>query len=579
MKNYIVSIIFSDIADMLEIKGENFFKVRAYRKAARAIANLSEDIESLIETSSLANIEGIGKALEGKIREIVTSGTCAYYEKLKKEIPRGLVEMLKIPGLGAKRIRTIYEALGITTIDELEQAAKQRKLRGLPGIGVKTEQSILKGIQMLKGKMGKMLLSTAFYVADEILEILRSYSAVDKVDVAGSLRRKEELISDLDIIVSSKDPVEIADVVLAYPRIAEVLKRDENRLSVLLDLGIRVNVRVVEPRSFWIALHYYTGSREHNAKLFEIAQKKGLEFDESCVVKKESGELFYPESEEEIYGLLKMPFIIPELRENKGEIEAALEDKLPNSIEVGDIRGDLHIHSNWSDGMNSIEEIAAKAREMGYEYVAITDHSKSLKVARGLDEERLFKQIELIKKLNKEIQGIKILTGIEVDILTNDLLDFDDDVLKELDVVIASIHSGFGQDREKITQRIVKAMYNPYVNIIAHPTGRILGKRESYDVDIDVILKTAAETNTLLEINSTPDRLDLNDNLARKAKEMGVKLVINTDTHELEGLKDIKYGVWVARRGWLEKEDVVNTRPLSQLLEIFNKKRMNGEKK
>ncbi|TYP49820.1 DNA polymerase/3'-5' exonuclease PolX [Thermosediminibacter litoriperuensis] len=572
MKNYLVSFIFFDIADMLEIKGENFFKIRAYRKAARVIASLPEDIEEMMKTSSLGSMEGIGKALEGKIKEIIETGTCRYYEELKKDIPRGLVEMLKIPGLGAKRVKTIYDALHITTIDELEQAAKNHKLRGLPGIGVKTEQSILKGIQMLKGKAGKMLLSTALYLADEIKDMLRCLPAVEKVEVAGSLRRRKELISNIDVVVSSQSPTEVVEGFLVYPRIAEILARDPNKTSVVLDIGVQVDLRIVEPRSFWAAMHHYTGNKDHSAKLVGIAKRKGLDFSECGIIKKGSGEAIYPESEEAVYKLLDMPFIIPELREDKGEIEAAVEGRLPEPIELTDIKGDLHVHSDWSDGINSIEEIAIRARDMGYEYVAITDHSKSLKVARGLDEERLMRQVELIKKLNREITGIKILTGIEVDILTNDLLDFDDDILKELDVVIASIHSGFKQDREKLTRRIVSAMHNPYVNIIAHPTGRMLGRRDPYDVDVDVILKTAAETNTFLEINSSPDRLDLNDHLTKKAKEIGVKMVINTDSHELEGLKDMRYGVWVARRGWLEKRDVINTLPLPRLLEVLGKK-------
>ncbi|ADL08149.1 DNA polymerase/3'-5' exonuclease PolX [Thermosediminibacter oceani] len=572
MKNFLVSYIFSDIADMMEIKGENFFKIRAYRKASQVIANLPEDIEEIMKTSSLGSIEGIGKALEGKIKEIIETGTCRHYEELKKDIPRGLVEMLKIPGLGAKRIKTIYDALNITTIDELEQAAKSHKLRGLPGIGVKTEQAILKGIQMLKGKAGKMLLSTALYLAEEIKDMLKFLPAVEKVEEAGSLRRRKELIGNIYLVVSSQSPAEVLEGFLDYPRITEVVARDTDKTSVVLDLGVQVDLRVVEPRSFWAALHHYTGNEDHNVKLKEIARTRGLDINENGVFKEKNNEVIYPGNEEEVYKLLDMPYIIPELREDKGEIEAAIEDRLPDPVKLADIKGDLHVHSNWSDGINSIEEIAIRAREMGYEYVAITDHSKSLKVARGLDEERLMRQIELIKKLNEEITGIRILTGIEVDILTNELLDFDDEILKELDVVIASVHSGFKQDREKITRRIVAAMENPFVNIIAHPTGRILGKRDSYDVDIDVILKTAAETNTILEINSTPDRLDLNDHLAMKAKEMGVKMVINTDTHELEGLKDIRYGIWVARRGWLEKGDVINTLPLSQLLEVLDKK-------
>jgi len=573
MKNYLVSYIFSNIADMLEIKGENFFKIRAYRKAARAISNLPEDVEALVETSSLAGIEGIGKAIEEKIKEIVNTGTCEYYERLKEEVPAALVEMLKVPGLGAKKIRTIYERLNITTIEELEQAAKQHRLRGLPGIGVKTEQGILKGIAMLKGTMGKMLLPTAIFLAEEIISMLKSHPAVEKVEVAGDLRRRQDLIEELEIVVSSKVPEEAIAGLLSYPRIKEVRERNNDTLKVLLDLGIEANFHVVEPETFWPSVHFLTGNEEHRKKLQEIARGKGYDLRRDCIVQKENGEILYPESEEKIYEMLGMPYIIPELREDRGEIEAGMAGRLPRSIEIGDIKGDLHVHSNWSDGMNTIEEIALRARDRGYEYIAITDHSKSLKIARGLDEERLFEQIELIKKLNEKIEGIRILCGIEVDILSNDLLDFDDDVLERLDIVIASIHSGFNQDREKLTRRVLNAIYNPYVNVIAHPTGRILTKREPYDIDIDAVLEAAAETNTVLEINSTPDRLDLNDRLARKAKEKGVKIVINTDAHELEGLNDMKYGVWVARRAWLEKEDVINTRALPHLMEMLRQKR------
>lgn len=572
MKNFEISFIFSDIADMLEIKGENFFKVKAYRKAAHVISNLPADIEDIMKNIPLEEIEGIGKALSGKIQEIIKTGTCHYYEELKKEFPRGLVEMLRIPGLGAKKVRIIYDALNISTIDELEKAAKAHQIWTLPGMGVKTEQAILKGINMLKGETGKALLSTALSVAEGIVSMLKTMPEIDKIEIAGSLRRRKELIGDIDILASSSQPEQVIQGFLKLPGITKVLAQGTTKVSALLNIGMQVDLRVVEPRSFSCALLYFTGSKEHNIKIRSISQKMGLKLNEYGIYEEKSEKAIYPASEKELYGFFNLPYIIPELREDRGEIEAAIEGKLPSSIDLKDIRGDLHVHSDWSDGVNSIETMVKEAKALGYEYIAITDHSKSLKIARGLDEKRLKDQIDFIRELNKKIDGIRILTGIEVDILSNEFLDFNDDILRELDVVIASIHSGFKQEREKLTRRIIAACENPHVDIIAHPTGRMIGRREPYDIDIDLILKTAAETNTILEINSSPDRLDLNDVLAKRAKEMGVKISIDTDAHEKEGLKDIRYGVWDARRAWLEKKDVVNALPLDKLLEELSAK-------
>ncbi|WP_422445429.1 DNA polymerase/3'-5' exonuclease PolX [Thermoanaerobacterium sp. DL9XJH110] len=572
MRNFQVSFILSDIADMLEIKGENFFKVRAYRKAAHVIENLAVEVEDLMRETPLESIEGIGKAIAGKITEIVNTGTCRYYEELKENFPRGLVEMLKIPGLGARKVKTIYDALNISSIDELEKAARSHKLRNLPGMGVKTEQAILKGIQMVRGGAGKMLLPTALSLAEDLISKLSGMPEVEKIEAAGSLRRRKEMIGDIDLIIASTYPEDVVEGFLKIPTIAEVTAKGSAKVSVRLDMGIQVDLRIVEPKSFYPALQYFTGSKEHNTKLRSISQEMGFKLNEYGIFEPAFDRAIFPESEEELYKQFGMPYIIPELREDRGEIEAAMTGRLPEVIDLKDIKGDLHVHSDWSDGVNSIESIALAARAMGYEYIAITDHSKSLKVARGLDEKRLKEQMELIKKLNQSIEGFRILTGIEVDILSDEILDFDDEILKELDVVVASIHSGFKQDREKLTRRILAACENPHVDIIAHPTGRMLGKRDPYDVDLELILKAAAETGTILEINSSPDRLDLNDLMAKRAKEMGVKISIDTDAHEKDGLKDMKYGVWVARRGWLEKKDVINTLPLDELLKELKAK-------
>jgi DNA polymerase (family 10) len=576
MRNFEVAFIFYDIADILEIKGENFFKIRAYRKAAHTMENLSLEVEDMAKQLRLQEIEGIGKALSEKIHEIINTGSCRYYEELKKDFPRGLVDMLKIPGLGAKKIRVIYDALGVTSIEELEEAARLRKLRELPGMGVKTEQSILKGIQTVRGHVGKALLATALPIAERIVTMLSGMKEITNIGLGGSLRRKKEMVKDMDIVVATESPDIIIKDFLKFPAITRVIAQGSTKVRVMLNMGLQMDLRVVKPHEFYSALQHFTGSKEHNTKLRGIALKMGYKLNEYGIFEKNGDGAFYPKSEEEFYGKLGMPYIIPELREERGEIEAAMEGRLPDVIKQKDIRGDLHIHSNFSDGVSSIESIALRAKALGYEYIAITDHSKSLKIARGLDESRLKEQIKIIKEINDRIEGIRILTGIEVDILTDGILDFKDDILKELDVVIASIHSGFKQDQKTLTKRIINACYNPYVNIIAHPTGRILGRRDPYDVNIDLVLEAAAATGTVLEINSSPDRLDLNDFMVKRAKEMGIKIVINTDAHDKEALTDMKYGVWVARRGWLTAQSIINTLPLEKLLDFLNKTSFRG---
>lgn len=572
MRNFEIAFIFYDIADMLEIKGENFFKIRAYRRAAHSIENLTCEIEDLANQSRLKEIDGVGKALSEKIDEIIKTGTCNYYEELKKGIPRGLVDMLKIPGLGAKRIKVIYDSTGISSIAELKEAANAHKLRKLPGFGVKTELSILKGIEILKGHMDKVLLVTALSIAERIVTGLSGMREIEKIEICGSLRRKKEMVKDIDILVATQSPDVVIKDFLRFPGINQVLAKGSTKVSVMLNTGIQLDLRVVEPKSFYSALQHFTGSKEHNTKLRSMAIKMGFRLNEYGIFEKDGDGVFLPNSEEEFYGKLGMPYIIPELRENRGEIEAAMKGQLPDVIQLKDIRGDLHVHSNFSDGISSIEDIAKRGKTLGYEYIAITDHSKSLKIAGGLDEHRLKKQIKLIKDINKKIDGIQILTGIEVDILTDGTLDFDDSILKELDIVIASIHSGFKQDRQTLTKRIITACQNPYVDIIAHPTGRLLGRREAYDVDMDRVLEAAADTQTVLEINSSPDRLDLSDLMVKRAQDMGIKIAINTDSHNIETLTDMTYGIWVAQRGWLKKTNVINTFPLTKLFKILNKK-------
>lgn len=569
MRNFEVAFIFYDIADILEIKGENFFKIRAYRKAAHTIENLSLEIEDLAKESRLQEIAGIGKALEEKIHEIIDTGTCRYYEELKKNFPRGLVEMLRIPGLGAKKIKIIYDSLGISSIEELEKAARAHKLRALPGMGVKTEQAILKGIQTLIGHGERTLMAIAMPIAKRIVDILSGMREITNIDIAGSLRRKKEMVKDIDIVVATESPDIVIRDFLKLPIISQVIVQGLTKVSVMLNMGLQMDLRVVKPHEFYSALQHFTGSKEHNAKLRSLALKMGYKLNEYGIFEREDEAVFCPKSEEELYEKLGMPYIIPELREDRGEIEAALNDSLPDLVKLEDIRGDLHVHSSFSDGVSTIESIAQKAKALGYEYIAITDHSKSLKIARGLDEGRLREQLEIIKEINARIKDVRILTGIEVDILTDGSLDFDDDILKELDVVIASVHSGFKQDQKTLTSRIVNACYNPYVNIIAHPTGRILGRRAPYDVDMDQVLEAAAQTGTVLEVNSSPDRLDLDDVYVKRAMEMGIKIAINTDAHDKEALTDMEYGISVARRGWLTAQNIINTLSLEKLMDFL----------
>lgn len=557
MRNFEISSILTEIADMLEIRGDSYYKVMAYRKAARAISNLRVELKDFIKEHSLEEIDAIGKAISEKITEIIATGSCRYYEDLKKKCPRVLVEMLKIPGFGAKKIKVIYDALKVSSIEELERAARAHLIRVLPGMGAKTELLILRGIKMLKEGIGNLTLSQALIIANDVILKLKSMAEVKEVECVGSLRRRKEIIDDIDLLVASDSKTEVIDGFARFPRITEVIYKDQKRIIAKHDLGIKIDLRVVDPACYIMSIHKYTGCMEHVKNMYSLAKETGHDLSSAAKTLN---------NEAEIYKSIGIPYIIPELRENRGEISAAIDSRLPDVVELDDIKGDVHVHSNWSDGAHSIESIAKYAMSLGYEYIAITDHSKSLKIAQGLDEQRLLLQIELIKKTNSNLENFRILTGIEVDILSDEL-DFNDDVLSKLDIVIASIHTGFRQERAKITNRILSACENPHVDIIAHPTGRILGRRDPYDVDIDAIIDKAAETGTALEINSSPDRLDLNDIMAKKAKDKGVKITIGTDAHEKEGLKDINFGVWVARRGWLEKGDVLNTMPFDEMYE------------
>jgi|Deesub1362A_J573_1020465.scaffolds.fasta_scaffold00077_79 DNA polymerase (family 10) len=569
MKNQEIANIFRKIADLLEIKGENPFRIRAYRKAAQNIEGFQKDVAETPK-EELLKLPGIGQDLAEKIEEIVKTGKLKTYDELRKQVPEGLTMLVSVPGLGPKTAKLLFEKLNITGIDKLERLAKEHKLAGLPGIKKKTEDNILKGIEMLKRGRERQPLGKVLPIAENILNHLREKAPVKELSLAGSLRRWKETIKDIDILCTSTDPKKVMNVFVHLPHVKDILMHGTTKSSVVLEEGIQVDLRVVEEKSFGAALAYFTGSKAHNIRLREMALKAGLKINEYGVFK--GNRRIGGEKEEDIYNILGLPYIPPELREDTGEIEAAEEGRLPTLIELTDIKGDLHVHTKYSDGSHKLPELIEAAKQRGYEYIAITDHSKGLGIAGGMNEEKILDEIKEIDAINKKLRGFKVLKGVEVDIRSDYTLDLPDEILKRLDIVIASIHSGFRQSREKLTERLIAAMKNPYVTAIAHPTGRLIGERDAYDVDIKLMLKTAKETGTALEINAYPLRLDLNDIHAKAAKEMSIPIIIGTDTHILSQFDYMSYGVHIARRGWLEKDDVLNTLDYKFLIKTFRRK-------
>jgi DNA polymerase (family 10) len=570
MENKGIADIFTEIADILDIQGENPFRVRSYRNAARTIADMGQSVQALVKAGEkLEEVPGIGKSLQEKIEEIVSTGKCGFLEELRRKVPAGLTELLKLEGLGPKKVKLLYDELDVDSIDRLEKAAQAGRLRDLAGMGLKTEEKVLKSIAKYRAGMGRFKLSVGYTYARALLEYLKDTPGVKRLDPAGSFRRQKETIGDLDILAICGKGCKVMDRFTKYGDVAEVISKGETKSSVRLKCGLRVDVRVLEEESYGAALHYFTGSKAHNIAIRDRAKDLGLKVSEYGVFRAKDEKRLSGANEEDVFKAVGLPFIPPELREDWGEIQAAEKGKLPKLIEVADIRGDLQMHTVATDGKNSIADMAQKAKEMGYSYIAITDHSKAVRVARGLDEKRMVKQLETIEKVNSQTPGVHILKGVEVDILADGSLDLKDDILKECDVVIASVHSRFNMEEEEMTRRIIQALKNPHVNILGHPTGRLILEREAYRVNLKEVFDVAIDQGVILEINAYPDRLDLRDVDARMAKEIGAKLVISTDAHSTLQLELMKFGVFTARRGWIEAKDVINTLPLQGLLKVL----------
>jgi DNA polymerase (family 10) len=570
LKNQEIAKIFNEIADLLELKGENPFRIRAYRRAAMQIEGLPKDVSQVTE-EELIKLPGIGKDLAGKIKEYLNQGKIELHEELRKEFPETFLTLLQVPGLGPKTAKLVYEKLKIKDINQLEEAARTGRLRTLPGIREKTEENILKGIEFLKRGTERRPIGRVLPLALDIVEHIKKKAPVNEIAIAGSLRRWKDTIKDIDILVTSSRPEEVMKAFVELPHVKDVLAKGQTKSSVIITEGIQVDLRVVEEDSFGAALQYFTGSKAHNIKLREMASKMGLKINEYGVFRESDNKRLGGRTEEEVYKILGLPWIPPELREDTGEIEAALEGRLPDIISIGDIKGDLHVHTKWSDGSHDLETLIESAKKRNYEYIAITDHSKGLGVARGLDEERLLEQIRLIDQINNKLDRFRLLKGIEIDIRSDGRLDLSDDILKRLDIVVASIHSGFKQSKEQLTKRVLSAIRNPHVSVIAHPTGRLIGERDAYELDIEAIFREAKKYGVAFEINAYPLRLDLNEHHAKLAKEYGIPIVISTDTHLTQHFDYMTYGVSIARRAWLEKADVLNCLPYNELIKRLRK--------
>jgi DNA polymerase (family 10) len=560
VRNNDIATVFNEIADYLEIEGENPFRIRAYQNAARTIRGLGTELKDMVaDNADLTELQGIGKELDAKIHEIVETGTAKALIKLQERIPKTVLEILRLPNLGPKRVRVLYHDLKIETLEQLSQAARKGRIRVLDGFGEKAEKAILDAIKTRAQKEKRFKLAEAKPYVDRLIDYLKKTPNVSKVVVVGSYRRSRETVGDLDILVTAHKESPVMDRLAEYDEVGSILSRGSTRFSIVLRCGLQVDVRLVAQVSFGAALQYFTGSKAHNIVIRRLGQQRGLKINEYGVFRFEKR--VAGNTEASVY----------ELRENRGEIEAAREKCLPNLVEFSDLKGDLHVHTDYTDGRNSLREMALAAKKRGYQYLAITEHSQRLKIAGGLDPQKLLKQMEEIDILNEALKGISLLKGIEVEILEDGRLDFADTVLAQLDLVVGTIHSHFGLSLQKQTERILRAMDHPYFTFLAHPTGRLINQREPYEADMMQIIGKARERGCFLELNANPKRLDLYDTYCQIAKSEGVLVAINSDAHQVNALDDIGFGVGQARRGWLEKGDVLNTRSSAQLRKLIKR--------
>ena len=572
-----IAAIFENIARLLELKGENPFKIRAYTHAVRALEILSEPVETLVAEERVSSVDGIGKAISEKITELVQTGRLAYYDKLRDEFPPDILTLFDIQGLGGKKIKTLWDALRIDSVTKLERACKSGAVAELPGFGEKTAANIIKAIEHMRKHAGEFRFGDIAALAEGLLEDLRGHPDVNLAQIAGSYRRKKEIVRDLDFIVSSRNAESVMTYFTSHPLVESILAQGATKSSVLLKSGIQCDLRVVSGAEYPFALNYFTGSKEHNVRMRSRALSKGWSLNEYRFSAAEGRELREPlpeiHEENDIYRALGLDPVEPELRENRGEIEAAEHHKLPRLVEWTNLRGTFHNHTTASDGRASLEDMIAAAKELGLEYLGIADHSKSSFQANGLDEKRLAAQVERIRELNAAETDFRIFAGTECDILKDGSLDFSDDILSTLDYVVASVHSSFTMPEAEMTERIIRAIQNPHVTMLGHLTGRLLLSREPYQVNIPAILDAAAETGTIIELNANSRRLDLDWRWWPLAREKGVKCSINPDAHTTAGLQDLLFGVGIARKGWLTKDDVINTLPLSSIEKILHAKR------
>lgn len=570
MHNTEIASVLDRIGDLVEVTGGNQFRVRAYHNAARTVEGLSHQVSDLLEQGeSLTDYSGIGKDLAGKIETIYQTGSLPLLDQLEVQTGPDISRIMKIPGLGGKRVKMLMDRLGVKTVEDLERAARNGEIRNLAGFGEKTEKAILDGIGQLSGGTGRTMLAKAEEVIGDLVDVLRNAPDVQQLEIAGSFRRRVETVGDIDILVTARKGSDISRVVRGFDDVKKVLSGGSTRISVVLRSGLQVDVRVVPNESYGAALHYFTGSKAHNIALRRIGVAKKIKINEYGVFR--GDERVGGATEDEVFEAVGLPFIIPELREGRGEIEYAKEKKLPELVHQHDLRGDLHMHTTETDGRATLREMVEAAKKMGYHYAAITDHSQRVAVTGGMDEKRVRKQMEAIDELNGRMKDFTVLKGIELDILDDGSLDLPDKVLKDLDIVVCSIHSKFNLSKTQQTSRMLKAMDNRFCNVVAHPTGRLINSRKPYAIDMERVISHASDVGCALEVNSQPDRLDLNDVHCKMAKEIGAKIAISTDAHSTDSLHNIRWGVGQARRGWLEANDVINSWSLKKLKEFLHR--------